>query len=341
MPRYEIEEVKRRNPIEQVAAHLGIEIGRSHKARCPAPNHPDESPSAHFYLKDGTFHCFGCGAHGDAIDLVMITQGMDKGEAITWLAQRAGMAPGQPAAPRPRPKPPPPKPAPVATEPHPLLAEFLSRARPLEGECLSYLEGRGIPADLAALFGIRCLPADAKVVTGFYRERDKAEIEAAGVGAFYAFEKVGLPYLVFPYHQGGRVVYLKARCLVTEEQATEAGIGQRFRNTGGTIPCPYNGDRLSDPQVYRVFVAEGEIDTLTLEAHGYPAVGVPGAGNFREEWADPFAQVDVYLAMDPDQAGEAGMGKIAAAFADRGRAVRRLPLPAGQDVNEFFGRRIP
>ena len=53
-------------PIEEVAAKLGIEVGR-HKALCPF--HEDRHPSLRF--KGNRFKCFACGVSGDAIDLVM------------------------------------------------------------------------------------------------------------------------------------------------------------------------------------------------------------------------------------------------------------------------------
>jgi len=338
VPRFDIEEIKRRNPLEDVATQLGWKIDRHHMARCPFPGHEDTNPSCQVYPDEGRFWCHGpCQRGGDVIDLVALTQGMAKGDAITWLAQRAGMQPGQPAPPRPQPKLTSP-PKSVATNPPPELQEFLSRTHDLEGEGLAYLEGRGISKEVAERLGVRFVPRDGQVVTAMFRRQKQAEV--AGVSAFYVYEKLGIPYLVFPYYQGDHVTYIKTRCLPTEDAAQQEGLtGDRYRNTRGRIPCPYNVNRLRDPTIGRIFVAEGEMDTLTLETAGFPAVGVPGAGNFRKEWADLFGEVDVYLAMDPDKAGEAGMTNIAAAFGDRGRQVYRVPLPAGQDVNEFFGRR--
>lgn len=46
-----------------------IRSGRNQKACCPF--HEERSPSFYFY-SDGSFHCFGCGAHGsNAVDYVM------------------------------------------------------------------------------------------------------------------------------------------------------------------------------------------------------------------------------------------------------------------------------
>jgi DNA primase len=36
--------------------------------RCPLPNHEDKTPSFYIY-PPGRYHCYGCGANGDVVDL--------------------------------------------------------------------------------------------------------------------------------------------------------------------------------------------------------------------------------------------------------------------------------
>ena len=61
--------------------------GRQLKGCCPF--HDEKTPS--FYVYDDHFHCFGCGAHGDAISFVMQSQGLGFMEAIEQLAAAAGL----------------------------------------------------------------------------------------------------------------------------------------------------------------------------------------------------------------------------------------------------------
>ncbi len=61
--------------------------GRVWKAGCPY--HDDDGTS--FYVYDHGFHCFGCGAHGDAIDFVMRSGSITFDEAIQSLAEAAGL----------------------------------------------------------------------------------------------------------------------------------------------------------------------------------------------------------------------------------------------------------
>ena len=75
------DDVKERITAEQAAIMYGMSV-RGHKARCCF--HEEKTPSMVFRGK--TFHCFGCGAHGTAIDLVMQLFGCSAREAALKLA---------------------------------------------------------------------------------------------------------------------------------------------------------------------------------------------------------------------------------------------------------------
>src|SRR5438552_11233360 len=64
--------------------------GREYAGLCPF--HNEKTPS--FYVVDDKhfFHCFGCGAHGDAIGFVMRSENLDFIEAVERLAGEAGLA---------------------------------------------------------------------------------------------------------------------------------------------------------------------------------------------------------------------------------------------------------
>src|SRR3954468_15451448 len=66
-----------------------VKAGREYKACCPF--HNEKSPS--FYVNDdkGFYHCFGCGAHGDAIRWMTDHRGLPFLDAVKELAQAAGL----------------------------------------------------------------------------------------------------------------------------------------------------------------------------------------------------------------------------------------------------------
>lgn len=69
-----IEAIKEAVPIEQVAAKYTElkQVGSfEYLGSCPLPDHEDRTPSFWVYTsaEDRHFHCYGCQAHGDVLDL--------------------------------------------------------------------------------------------------------------------------------------------------------------------------------------------------------------------------------------------------------------------------------
>jgi hypothetical protein len=63
---------------------------RGHEFVGLCPFHAEKTPS--FYVYGGHFHCFGCGAHGDAIAFIMRAENLDFEQAVQNLAGEAGLA---------------------------------------------------------------------------------------------------------------------------------------------------------------------------------------------------------------------------------------------------------
>ena len=56
------------------------------------PIHDEKTPSFYVYPETGTFHCYGCGAHGTIIDYVMHTHGFKSpSEALEQIAREKGV----------------------------------------------------------------------------------------------------------------------------------------------------------------------------------------------------------------------------------------------------------
>ena len=94
--RYDVGDLLAKIPLEDVIQRLGIATerrGATTQALCPF--HQDSRPSLNLYQADGTttahYHCFACGAHGNAIDLVKKILGLEFLPAVQWLAQQFGI----------------------------------------------------------------------------------------------------------------------------------------------------------------------------------------------------------------------------------------------------------
>ncbi len=66
-----------------------VRKGRESGGLCPF--HNEKTPSFTVNDDKGFYHCFGCGAHGNAIDFVMNTEGLAFAEAVERLAGEAGL----------------------------------------------------------------------------------------------------------------------------------------------------------------------------------------------------------------------------------------------------------
>ena len=65
-------------------------VRRGHEYVGLCPFHSEKTPSFYVVEDKGFFHCFGCGAHGDAIDFVTRAYNLSYAEAVEKLASEAG-----------------------------------------------------------------------------------------------------------------------------------------------------------------------------------------------------------------------------------------------------------
>jgi DNA primase len=84
-------EIKSKLPVVDVVGETVTlkRAGTVHKGLCPF--HAEKTPSFIVTPDRETWHCFGCGEHGDIFTFVMRRDGLDFREALERLAERAGV----------------------------------------------------------------------------------------------------------------------------------------------------------------------------------------------------------------------------------------------------------
>ena len=81
------EAVRAQVPVRAAAERYGLEVNHADMARCPF--HNDRTPSLKLYADH--FYCFGCGKHGDVVDLVSELLCIPPYDAACALAEQFGV----------------------------------------------------------------------------------------------------------------------------------------------------------------------------------------------------------------------------------------------------------
>lgn len=325
-----LEEIKA-IPIVDIAQHLGLNI-RGRNAHCF--NHsPDNNPSLGFNLIKNRFKCYFCpDTQGSVIDLVMQVRNIQFKEAVLELTAYAGGS-AEPYPPRPAHK----KKKQTQTISNgykSTIYKNILKVAPLEPEGIRYLLNRGIPIETAKKMGIGFLRPETyrDMYPTLCRLYGKETLRRIGLNNFFKFSNLGLSFLLFPYETKGQCRLIKARCLLSKDEA-KAMDTVRFL---ATQPADifYNQDIIETSA--HIYLCEGEIDTLSLIQRGYPAIGIPGVSGFRGEWLSLLIGKHLILCLDNDAAGSEATNWFYEILNQDQITHSKFDLPIGMDVNSFF-----
>ena len=151
------------------------------KGLCPF--HGEKSPSFTVTPSRQTYHCFGCGVHGNAVGFLMEQHGMGFVEAVRDLAQQVGLpVPDEPGQPGAREE------AARHKERQVTLTDVLARAaegyrRQLKGSerAIGYLKGRGLSGEVAVRFGLGYAATAGAGWPAFFPSYDDPLLEESGL----------------------------------------------------------------------------------------------------------------------------------------------------------------
>ncbi|TCH97884.1 DNA primase [Roseococcus sp. SYP-B2431] len=319
--------------------------GRNWKGLCPF--HSEKSPS--FYVYDDSFHCFGCGAHGDAFAYVMRAEGGGFMEAVERLAGEAGLDVPKPtpeAAARDR----------RARDLHGVLqaaeAAYARRLRMPEGaEALAYLRNRGLTDETIRKFGLGWSGAGRGALAAELREEGIQQAQLLEAGLMQEREEgraVDLFFnrVMFPIRdRRGRGVSFGGRILGDGQpkyvNGPETALFSKRRNL-------YALD-LAREGVFRgasLIVAEGYMDVIALHQAGFAGAVAPLGTALTEEQMKSLWQVspEPVLCFDGDAAGiraAARAAELALPLLAPERTLRFMTLPAGEDPDTLIRKGGP
>ncbi|PIS00182.1 MAG: DNA primase [Chlamydiae bacterium CG10_big_fil_rev_8_21_14_0_10_35_9] len=332
------------NLVDLISSHITLKKqGGFYRARCPF--HEEKTPSFVIQSNDSHYHCFGCQAHGDAIQFLMNYLKMSFVEAVEHLAERFHVSLEQ---------------SNKVEEKGPSklkLREALEKScrfyqymlfHSHEGQdALSYLYSRGIDLEYIRMFQIGFAPKVPSALQRYMREFkiEEKDLKEAGLVTenrrdFFS-DRIMIPIT----DALGRIIGYSAR------KFKESTFGPKYINTPETplfkkskvlFGLSFCRKRIAKEK--RVIIVEGQLDALRLIYSGFQFT-VAGQGTaFGNDHVQELINLgvkNVYLAMDADKAGIEASIKVGDLFQKEGIEVKRLALPEGLDPDSFIKEKGP
>lgn len=326
--------------VELVSARTDLRrVGARHVGLCPF--HDERTASFSVNAEHGLYHCFGCGASGDAIRFVQETEALDFKGAVELLADRYGVE-LQREQEDPR--------AEERRRRQERMLKLVERAADFYARFLwesseaaaarDYLTGRGLGEEVLREFRVGYSPkAWDRIVMAAQRDGySQEEIAQAGLGqrgrqgGFYDRFR---GRIMFPLaDRRGRVRGFGARALREDQKP-------KYLNTNEIPELFEKGRQLfgldraraAAAAAGRVVVVEGYTDVLTLHQAGITeTVAIMGTALTQQQLAElPYLAKTVQLALDADRAGQDAMLRAARGAQKRDLELLVVDLPADRD----------
>lgn len=317
--------------------------GGNYKARCPF--HDEKTPSFNVRPDKGFYHCFGCGAHGDAISFVREFDNLGFTEAVEELARRAGLeVPYDQAARQEMQQ------ARTLTDALEFANGFYRNALTHSGAALArdYLRQRGLDAATIEQYQIGYAPGDGQALfQAADNSLQKPLIETGTVS-----DKYGRPRdlfrnrIMFPIRNTrGKTIAFGGRTLGDDKakyiNSPESDVFHKSREIYGLFEAQRALRRLD-----RLLVVEGYMDVIALAQHGiHEAVATLGTATNQDSLQALLRHVrHVIFCFDGDNAGfraaDRAMENALELMAD-GLHLQFLMLPEGEDPDTLVRKEGP
>ena len=320
--------------------------GRDYQACCPF--HHEKTPSFTVSDKKQFYHCFGCGAHGNAISFLMEYDKLEFVEAVEELAGFLGLE------------------IPYEKRPHfndngkqvgyqtkrnlyelmQEIAKFYQQQLPLNIPAQSYLQQRGLSPEIIERFQIGYVPNAMDTVYRQFGKTREEQQKLFDLGMLSRNDR-GNVYdkfrnrIMFPIRdRRGRTVAFGGRVLTDEKP--------KYLNSPETITY-HKGSELyglfealqADDSPQKLLVVEGYMDVVALAQFGVNyAVASLGTSTTSEQIQLLFRSTEqVICCYDGDRAGRNAAWRAlenALPYMEDGRQLKFIFLPDDEDPDSFI-----
>lgn len=337
--------------VELVGRHVQLRRGGANwSGLCPF--HAEKSPSFTVSPSKQFYHCFGCGAHGDAIRFLVEHSGMSFIDAVKDLAQQVGMTvPDDERTPQQREQ------AEAQKQRRATLSDVLAKASDAyrkqlrqSPRAIEYLKGRGLSGEIAARFGLGYATEGWRGLASVFPNYDDPLLEESGLVIVHGDEQDDETQrkrydrfrdrIMFPIRSvQGEVIGFGGRVLDRGEpkylNSPETPVFVKGRELYGLFEA-----RAAVRERGHVLVVEGYMDVVALAQSGFGnAVATLGTACTPDHVQKLFRFTDsVVFSFDGDAAGRRAAARALEAslpHATDTRTIRFLFLPTEHDPDSY------
>lgn len=351
--------------VDAIDRHVPLKKAGANFVAC-CPFHSEKTPSFTVSQTKQFYHCFGCGAHGNAISFLIEYSGLSFIEAVQDLAACAGMQlPEQQSSNVSHDSASDDSQQDFASDsdhnnteisPQDLLNALQTATRyyreqlKVSEKAIAYLKKRGLSGKTAARFAIGYAPADwqnlAAVFSDYNSDKTRKLLTQAGLvitsGETKQYDRFR-DRIMFPIlNQKGQIIGFGGRVLAKEEP--------KYLNSPETILFEkgrelYNlfSARRAIREANCVIVVEGYMDVIALSQHGIDyAVAALGTATTSFHIQKLLRQTDnIIFCFDGDKAGRKAAWRAlenSLALLSDGKYLSFLFLPEGADPDSYINQ---
>ncbi len=344
--------------VDVVGRHVELKRGGANlMGLCPF--HAEKSPSFSVSPSKQFYHCFGCGASGDAIRFLTEHLGLSFVEAVRDLAQGAGLqVPEEQVSPEERQR------RDTLRDRRKTLGEVLAQAAEFyraqlkaSPRAVQYFKQRGLTGAIAARFGLGYAPPGWKTLAGVFPRYDDPALEEAGLVRQRDAEPAPDAEAEARPADSGRYDWFRDRVMFPIRAVSGEVIGFGGRVLDDSKPKYMNSPETpvfsKGRELYGLFearqalrdkgyalVVEGYMDVVALAQSGFAnAVATLGTACTADHVQKLFRFTDaVVFSFDGDSAGRRAAGRALEAALPHAtdlRSVRFLFLPPEHDPDSY------
>ncbi len=327
--------------VDVVSRYVNLKKGGANfQGLCPF--HTEKSPSFTVSPAKQFYHCFGCGAHGNAIGFLMAYASMGYVDAVKDLASSVGMTvPETPRTPQEVQK------RERETDLYAVMEkamEFFRAQLKDSPKAVAYLKGRGLTGEIAARFRIGYAPDDWQGLKSVFTAYDDKSLADTGLvidndeGRRYDRFRDRVMFPIFS--QRGSVIGFGGRVLDEGEpkylNSPETALFEKGRELYGLTQA-----RDAIRTAGRVLVVEGYMDVVALAQYGVGyAVATLGTATTPVHVTKLLRLADeVVFCFDGDKAGRKAAWRaleVSLPLALDHKPMRFLFLPAEHDPDSYI-----